>query len=236
MQSSALTIDPPKAHLIFAPRPRSSRHFAAFFSAALGLGCSPAREQAPAARTPPREGATARDGPSDASPSAFDIVELPSVPVRLRLPSPARWHATREGSFTVLARRESNERLTLRVWRAARLVRPEECETEARRLRSTLPVADPSTVVDSRRIDAPAGYDVRLVVGVEPSAEGVHGYAVAVGAAVSRCYAGVYEIWAGGPGAVERVAEQLAVMVPAVIETLVVPKADEPGQTRPTRN
>jgi len=128
----------------------------------------------------------------------------------------------------VLSDRGTRSQIVLRVWRAERLARPSNCETEARLLRPELPRVDPSSVVDQRPIDAPRGYDVRLVVGVDAlGTQGVHGYALAVGAAVNRCYVAAYETWADGPNAPERVAGRLAAMVPGVIETVELPAADD---------
>jgi hypothetical protein len=163
----------------------------------------------------------------DTLPGEFRKVELHAVPALVALPDPSSWRAAREGSFVVLEQRTTSSRIVLRVWKAARLVRPTECEAEARLLRPTLPKTDPTTLLDERSIAAPRGYDVRLFVGVHEAPErGVHGYALAVGAAVGRCYLGVYETWAEGPSAPERVADRLATMVPGFIETLSVEGAE----------
>lgn len=149
------------------------------------------------------------------------------MPVRISLPDPASWRASRDGSFVVLDQRSTTSRIALRIWKAARLVRPGECEAEARLLRPTLPRPDPATLLDERTISAPEGFDVRLAVGVEEGPRrGVHGFALAVGAAVGRCYLGLYETWAEGPTAPELVADRLALMVPGFIETLRVEGAE----------
>ena len=150
-------------------------------------------------------------------------MELRAVPARVSLPDPGSWRASRAGSFIVLEQRASSSRIVLRVWNAARLVRPSECEAEARLLRPTLPRADPATLLDERRIQVPRDYDVHLRVGVEEAPNRlVHGFALAVGAAVGRCYLAVYETRADGPEAPELVADRLAIVVPAFIETVVI--------------
>lgn len=115
----------------------------------------------------------------------------------------------------------------LRVWKAPRLVRPAECEAEARLLRPALPHVEPSALLDTRRITAPRDYDVHLAVAVaETPDRGVHGFALAVGAAVGRCYLGLYETRAEGPSAAEQVADRLATMVPGFIETVEIDGAE----------
>jgi hypothetical protein len=219
-----------------------SRRLLALARAALaGLGVTVAgcHDSKPPETPPPRrapavppggDGAVSRD----TLPGEFRKVELRAVPAVVALPDPASWRAAREGSFVVLAQRATNSRIVLRVWKAARLVRPAECEAEARLHRPTLPKTDPTTLLDERSISAPRDYDVRLFVGVHEAAQRrVHGYALAVGAAVGRCYLGVYETWADGPAAPERVADRLATMVPGFIETLSIESAEVPVHRTP---
>jgi hypothetical protein len=154
-------------------------------------------------------------------------VQLRAVPARVSLPEPSTWRASREGSFVVLEQRATDSRILLRVWKAARLVRPAECEREARLLRPALPRVDPVTLLDQRSITAPRGYDVRLAVTVEDDQHGgVRGLALAVGAAVGRCYLAAYETRAEGASAPARVADRLATMVPGFIETVEVEGAE----------
>jgi hypothetical protein len=155
------------------------------------------------------------------------------VPAIVRLPEASAWHASASGSFTLLEHRATESRLALRVWLAPRLVRPEACEADARLVRPSLPGGDASGVVEARTIGAPAGFDVHLVVGVEPRAGGVHGYALAIGAGTSRCYVAAYETQGSGERAAERVAERLAVVVSGVLETLRVPNAEVRVQPPP---
>jgi hypothetical protein len=149
------------------------------------------------------------------------------------LPDASAWHATTSGTFTLLEHAATQSSLALRVTLAPRLVRPEQCEAEARLARPRLPGGDASSVVERRTIGAPAGFDVRLLVGVEPSPRGVHGYAFAVGAATSRCYVAAYETASDGEHAAEIVGERLAVVVSGVLETLRVPGAEGRVQLPP---
>lgn len=179
--------------------------------------------------TPPKVPAPPTAARGEAPPS-FDrnwgTRELRSVPVVVRLPDASGWHAKSSGTFTVLEHPGTASRLALRLTLAPRLVRPAECEAGARLARPSLPGHEGSDVVERRTIGAPAGFDVRLLVGVEPRGRGVHGYALAVGAGTSRCYVAAYETEAAGEQAAERVAERLAVVVSGVLETIRVPNAE----------
>jgi hypothetical protein len=153
--------------------------------------------------------------------------ELSRLPAVVTLPDASAWHASTSGSFTVLEHRATHSRLALRVTLASRLVRPEQCEADARLARPSLPGADASGVVERRRLPAPSGFDVRLQVGVEPKRDGVYGYALAVGAATSRCYVAAYETESHGEHAAESVADRLAVVVSGVLETMRLSNAEE---------
>jgi hypothetical protein len=195
----------------------------AFALGTLALGCAGA---APAQAPTPRP-STAPASRSRALDHGWGERVIWQVPVRVRLPDAAAWHATTSGTFTVLEHASTRSSLTLRVALAPRLVRPAECEADARLARPSLPGgADASAIVDERTILAPEGFDVRLVVGVEPAPKGVRGWALAVGAATSRCYIGSYEALAEGPLAAEEVAERLALAVSGILETMLVPNAD----------
>jgi hypothetical protein len=152
--------------------------------------------------------------------------DLRRVPAIVTLPDARAWHASTSGTFTLLEQRATRSTLALRVTLAPRLVKPEQCEVEARLARPTLPVVDPSSVVERRALAAPAGFDVRLVVGVTPVPNGVRGYALAIGAGTSRCYVAAFETESEGPSAADRVAERLAVVVTGTLETLRVPSAE----------
>jgi hypothetical protein len=204
---------------------RRTAHFLSALPGALALcaliwGCG---------STPPSKVA-AKPAPATAPADVFDRDwgerDLPRVPAVVRLPDARGWHASASGTFTLLEHRATESRLVLRVWLAPRLVRPERCEADARLARPNLPGGEATGVVEERRLAAPAGFDVRLVVGVEPSGGGVHGYALAVGAATNRCYVAAYETDSAGERADQRVAERLAVVVSGVLETLRVPSAE----------
>jgi hypothetical protein len=198
--------------------------------AALPGACGGASPSAPAARPDP--GGVPAPVQKAEVPSGFDgpFGErlLSRVPARVSLPGARGWHAHPSGSFTLLEHATTHSTLALRVVNAARLVRPEQCEADARLARPSLPASDGESIVERRTLAAPRGFDTRLVVGVEPRAGGtVRGFALAVGAATGRCYVACFETESVGPRAPDEVADRLAVVVSGVFETLRVPGAEE---------
>jgi hypothetical protein len=195
-------------------------------------GCSP--EASPVSVVPsapgpaPSAGAAGLPEPAALFEGGWAERSLARVPARVSLPDARAWHAHPSGSFTELAHAPTHSTLALRIVNAARLVRPEQCEADARLARPTLPASDGVSVVERRALAAPQGFDTRLVVGVEPRAGGsVRGFALAIGAATGRCFVACFETESAGPHATDLVADRLAVVVSGVFETLRVPSADE---------
>ena len=226
MPSRTLTMGyPGNARSGMPARARTIRLALAIFgviAASCGASTAPAPHSPPtpaAQPLPPVRGSFDRD---------WGERTLARIPVRLALPDARGWHASASGTFTVLVHASSHSSLALRIGRAPRLVRPEACEAEARLLRPRLPAVDASNLVEQRSLAAPRGFDTHVRVGVEPRAEGrVHGVALAIGAAIGRCYVAAFETEGEGPHAAEDVADRLAVVVSGVFETLHVPEADE---------
>jgi hypothetical protein len=162
---------------------------------------------------PPEEARKERTRPAEASPedsARWGLIELDELPGVIALYDPGGWKGARGGSFVVLEHERTRSSLSIRVSRAARLVRPSDCEAEARLLRPSLPRADPDVIVEERPLDAPRDFSGTLVLGVEPRAHSaLRGFALAVGAAVGRCYVLSYETIADGPDAASLVADRL---------------------------
>jgi hypothetical protein len=162
------------------------------------------------------------------STASWGIVELATLPGSIELYDPGRWRDASGGSFTLLQHAASSARVALRVWRAARLVRPAECEAEARLARPSLPRADPESLVDSRALEAPKEFSGSLVVGVEPTPNGgAHGFVLAVGAAVGRCFVLVFETTADGADAANAVAERLRAAADRIVPSVELSGVDE---------
>lgn len=166
---------------------------------------------------------------------SFGIVELEALPGAITLDDASRWRAVNSGSFTVLEHAASRSRLSLRLWRAARLVRPAECEAEARVARPSLPRVDPDAVIDSRPLDAPEGFTGSVVVGVDGTPSGsTRGFVLAVGAAIGRCFVLVFETSADGSNAARVVGDRLRRASDVVVPSVELRSIDE--RVRPDRD
>jgi hypothetical protein len=149
------------------------------------------------------------------------------LPLELMLPEKATWIVTEGPSWLEIEHFQSSSRFAFRTWRAERLVRRVDCAAQARLLRPTIPIANDESIIDRRPFVAPAGFDSELVVGVEPSAQGVTGYAVVFGASVGFCYAALFTTTVGGAGAEQEVAARLGVAVDRVFSSVRTRTVDD---------
>ncbi|HEX6274854.1 MAG TPA: hypothetical protein VFZ53_17550 [Polyangiaceae bacterium] len=166
--------------------------------------------------------------PADGAEAPFGTLDLATLPGSIALYDPEHWRVGAGGTFTVLEHATTRSTLTLRVWRASRLVRPAECETEARLARPALPRPDPELLVDSRALEVPSGFHGSLVVGVEPHLPGgARGHALGVGAAVGRCFLLAFETVADGADAAHVVGDRLRILVDRIVPSVTLREADE---------
>ncbi|HEX6764316.1 MAG TPA: hypothetical protein VF103_02535 [Polyangiaceae bacterium] len=205
------------------------RRTASVALAAGALACGGPTAPAAPVRAPARSATT-----NDDTAERFGLVELARLPGVVALYDPKRWRSVDGGSFTLLEHAPSRSTLAVRVWHAARLVRPGDCEADARLARPSLPRIDPDSIIDSRPLDVPSEFHGSLVVGVDPTPQGsTHGYALAIGAAIGRCYALAFETTADGPDAAVVVAERLRVAADHIVPSLALRNVDE--RVRPER-
>ena len=144
----------------------------------------------------------------------------------LTLPDRRYWRATERGTFVELEHSASSSRITVRLWRAPRLVRPSECEAEVHLARPDLPRAAPESELERARVDYPEGFDAELRVAVEPHAQGAHGHATLVGAATGRCLFVAFETVVSGSDAPAQVADRLTVAVDGILPRVRIPSVD----------
>ncbi len=188
----------------------------------LACGADPPAPKAPPSEPPPPA------APRDEGTGDWGVLELGSLPGAVELFDAARWRKAEGGSFTVLEHAASRSVLTLRVWRAARLVRPVECEAEARLARPTLPRVDAESIIDERALEAPAEFTGSLVVGVVPTPNAsTRGFALAVGAAVGRCFVLAFETAADGTDAARTVGDRLRAAVERIAPSVELRRIDE---------
>jgi hypothetical protein len=153
-------------------------------------------------------------------------------PIELSLPDKASWQISEGRSGLVVEQRSSASQLALRTWRADRLVRRAECEAQARLWRPTIPNVRDEAVVDREPLSTPTDFDNELVVGVEPSALGISGYALVFGASSGRCYAAVFTTSVSGKDAESEVATRLGRVVDRVLSKVRVLGVDERAPRR----
>ncbi len=133
------------------------------------------------------------------------------------LPERASWQIDDEHESWFTARHgASQSELALRTWRGSRVGKREECEAQVRLWRPTLPdpEREPETVMESRPIPVPEGYDTMLTLGARRTkgTDEIEGFAIAIGHDVGSCFAGVYRTLARGSGAEDAVAARLALI------------------------
>jgi hypothetical protein len=163
-------------------------------------------------------------------PSAFDgaagewIAREPGL--RFVLPDRAGWRETESKDWLVLEHRRAHSTLRLRLSRAPRLVSPDECWEEARLRDPKLPLVGDEEVVDRRALVAPDHFSGEVVVGVREAGPSVHGFVVAKGSAVGRCYVAVFESAASGPGRESVIAARLRAMARS-LDSVEVPSVED---------
>ena len=210
---------------------------ASFLRVLLGLAALRVAGCASAPNRDPNPGVPA----PNASAGAHAFLEAPTrrvrsrrleFPVELNLPDKEAWHLSDGPSWLVAAHPASKSLLAVRTWRADRLVRRSECEAQARLARPSLPVVRDDAVLERRALRAPADFDTELVVGVEPSAPGLSGYALVFGASPGRCYAALFSTAVSGAHAEEEVAARLGLAVDRILSGIRLRSVDERGVRR----
>ena len=153
-------------------------------------------------------------------------------PIEFVLPDKPGWRIVEGPSWLLAEHGSTSSELALRTWRADRLVRRGECEAQARLGRATIPIVHDEAVVDRRAFAVPADFDNELVVGVEPSARGLSGYALVIGASVGRCYAAVFTTSVSGKQAEPDLAARLGLVVDRILSHVRVLRVDERAPRR----
>jgi hypothetical protein len=135
--------------------------------------------------------------------------------LRLPLPDGHAWRIDDHGGPWLSATHAASESaLVARSWTEDGHANRRRCEEQARLWR-TMPDPGRAEEVEARSIDAPAGFDTFVSIGVAPGTpdQPVRGFAVAFGGHGHRCFAWAYTTTARGPGAGPVLGERLATMV-----------------------
>lgn len=148
-------------------------------------------------------------------------------PIELAVPSKPSWLIADGPTWLVLCHTQTSTELAVRTWRAERLVRRSDCEAQARLARVSIPIERDESLIDRRPFAAPSDFDTELAVGVEPTAQGIFGYAIAIGASVGRCYAAIFTTRVSGEGAEQEVAARLGIAVDRILSSVRLRSVDE---------
>jgi hypothetical protein len=148
-------------------------------------------------------------------------------PIELELPSKSSWQITDGPTWLLLRHTQTSSELAVRTWRAERLVRRSDCEAQARLARVSIPMVRDEALIDRRASAVPLDFDTQLAVGVEPTVQGISGYAIAIGASVGRCYAAVFTTSVSGKGAEQEVAARLGIAVDRILNSVRLRSVDE---------
>jgi len=134
--------------------------------------------------------------------------------LRLPLPNGKSWKIDDHSSKWLEAKEPvESSSLLVRVWRDENRMTRDKCEATARSLRQ-LPIRDGVDLVDSQRIDLPAGFDTQLDVALmDDKKGGFFGFVLAFGGLGRRCFAYVYATHTSGRGADQAVGDRLAKIV-----------------------
>jgi hypothetical protein len=152
----------------------------------------------------------------------------------LPLPDGRAWRIDDHGGPWLSATHAASDSLLVaRTWTEDGRATRQRCEERARLWRA-LPDPARAEEVKARSIDAPAGFDTFVSVGVvagKPD-DPVSGFAVAFGGHGHRCIAWAYTTTARGPGAGVLLGEQLAAMVErslgrVVLDSELTPRIDQ---------
>jgi hypothetical protein len=197
----------------------------------VSFGCGPKAPEPRAVerRAPPP---APRFGASDLDDAGWAEVESRRQSLVVRLPQRDAWRLDDRQPWFLARHPGTGSELKLRTWLAPRLVRPEECEDQARLWLRSIPASHPEAVV-RRRLRAPAGFSGELVVGVEPGNEGLEGHALAFGAGVGRCYAAVFTTRVSGTGSEDALGRRLVLIVEGVLERVQERKIEDRIQAVP---
>jgi hypothetical protein len=150
----------------------------------------------------------------------FGTVEAHGQGLELLLPNPEGWRVDPTEKISwVIRHRRSESALAVRIWHTDAIVRPEDCERQARAWRPDLPRPDPGELVQSISTRLAGDYDGRITVGIRssqgaPNEMRLAGYALAFGSTARSCLLLAFSTFANGPAARRSIAERLALIVP----------------------
>jgi hypothetical protein len=179
------------------------------------LACEPPARVAPASPPPAPPASVTVPVAPPLSAASWGTFRSARFELQLPLPDGRAWRIDDHGSPWLSATHAVSEStLVARSWTEDGRATRQRCEEQARLWRA-LPDPGRAEAVQARSIDAPAGFDTFVSIGVVPGKPGdpVAGFAVAFGGHGHRCFAWAYTTTARGPDAGVVLGERLATMV-----------------------
>jgi hypothetical protein len=187
-------------------------------------GCSTAPEPAVGQSARSASAADATRAPAqapftdDSFPGRLARVEVRSQGVTLLLPDASAWQGEAAGTWSLLRHDATGSKLWLKHWRAARLVRPDECLALARLGQPAMIVLRDEEIVERRSMTTPPGFTGEVVVAVRELGRELHGYAELSSAGIGRCLVAVFHTVTNGAGREQELGRRLAVIVDNTFE------------------
>jgi hypothetical protein len=162
--------------------------------------------------------------PAPFSSASWGTYRSERFELQLPLPDGHGWRIDDHGGPWLSATHAASQStLLVRSWTEDGRVNRRRCEERARLWR-TFPDPSRAETVNERTIDAPAGFDTFVSVGVLPGKPGepVTGFALAFGGHAHRCFAWAYTTTGNGADAAALLGERLATMVERSLGRLVI--------------
>lgn len=153
--------------------------------------------------------------PPPFSAAAWGTFHSARFELRVPLPEGRAWRIDDHTSPWLSATHAATDStLVARTWNEEGRVTRQRCEERARLWRA-FPDATRADIVQARSIDAPAGFDTFVTIGVVPAkpGEAISGFAIAFGGRAHRCFTWAYTTTARGALAEQILGERLATMV-----------------------
>jgi len=179
------------------------------------------------AAAPPQSAAPEAHAASAFASTGWEVVRVPEVALELNLPLASGWRALPGSAWTRLEHAASTSLLEVRVLRAERRVKPEDCAARARLERPELPGFAPEEAVDAQLVTAPPGFRAQQVVSVQEAPNGALAGEVSLYAAgVGRCFITHFITRFSGPQREQEISHRLALVTDRIIPSLRLRDAD----------
>ncbi|HTU62192.1 MAG TPA: hypothetical protein VMF89_27225 [Polyangiales bacterium] len=180
-----------------------------------------------ATTAPPQSSPQQAQSASAFAGTGWEVVRVPEVALELNLPLAAGWRALSGSAWTRLDHPASASLLEVRVLRAERRVKPEDCAARARLERPELPAFTTEDAVDAQLVTAPPGFRAQQVVSAQEAPDAaLVGEVSLYAAGVGRCFVAHFITRFSGPAREQEISHRLALVTDRIIPSLRLRDAD----------